>query len=168
MDKPPIAIVDDNDAVVGSAQKEVAWREGLRHRVIRIILEDEQGNMLVQKRAKAKGLFPGRWDNSCAGHVDADEDYLEAARRELQEELGLTEVALKPVDYYKSDGVYEWRQFRRFTRVYKAMLRRAPDKLGKDEVAAVQWMSIEDLKKLVSEHPEQVTDGLEQIVTRYY
>ena len=36
-----------------------------------------------------KDRHPGVWDSSAAGHVDAGEDYDEAALRELEEELGV-------------------------------------------------------------------------------
>ena len=41
-----------------------------------------------------KDKHPGVWDSSAAGHLDAGEDYATAARRELQEELGITDAPL--------------------------------------------------------------------------
>jgi isopentenyl-diphosphate Delta-isomerase len=38
-------------------------------------------------------MSPLKWDSSCSGHLDAGEDYDEACRRELGEELGLYGVA---------------------------------------------------------------------------
>jgi 16S rRNA (adenine1518-N6/adenine1519-N6)-dimethyltransferase len=34
------------------------------------------------------------WDSSAAGHLDAGEDYDSAARRELEEELGITDTRI--------------------------------------------------------------------------
>lgn len=45
---------------------------------------------LLQKRALDKDSFPGRYDIACTGHVDAGEDFIDAAVRELKEELGLS------------------------------------------------------------------------------
>ena len=42
----------------------------------------------------SKDTFPGCWDSSCSGHVDAGEDYVAAARRELGEELGWHDASL--------------------------------------------------------------------------
>lgn len=80
----PIQIVDENNNPTGSATKQEAWRDGLVHRVVRISILDPAGRLLVQKRSLQKELFPGRWDNSAAGHVDAGETYEQAALRELQ------------------------------------------------------------------------------------
>jgi isopentenyldiphosphate isomerase len=46
--------------------------------------------ILLQKRAKDKGTWPGRYDISAAGHIDLGEDPLTAAIRETQEEIGHT------------------------------------------------------------------------------
>lgn len=50
---------------------------------------DAAGRVLLQRRAPHKAVWPGRWDASAAGHVTAGETAVEAARRELAEELGL-------------------------------------------------------------------------------
>lgn len=47
------------------------------------------GTVLLQKRREDKDSFPGCFDVSSAGHVDAGEDFPAAALRELGEELGL-------------------------------------------------------------------------------
>jgi 16S rRNA (adenine1518-N6/adenine1519-N6)-dimethyltransferase len=41
----------------------------------------------LQKRSLAKDKNPGVWDSSVSGHLDAGEDYLTAAIRELGEEI---------------------------------------------------------------------------------
>ena len=170
MPKPPIAIVDDEDNVIGAEFKEVAWRDGLRHRVVRIVLEDGKGNMLVQMRSKEKALFPSRWDTAAAGHVDADDpDYDEAARRELEEEIGLRDIPLEEIGYYKTDGTDgQWRQLKRFVKAYRATFTGMPEKFDKAEVESVRWMPITELKKMVKEHPELVSDGVEEVITRFY
>ncbi|MDX1334078.1 MAG: NUDIX domain-containing protein, partial [Robiginitalea sp.] len=47
------------------------------------------GKVLLQQRADQKETFPGLWDVSVAGHVHAEETPLEAAQREIKEEIGL-------------------------------------------------------------------------------
>lgn len=46
--------------------------------------------ILLQKRAKDKRTWPGRYDISAAGHIDLGEDELRAAMREAEEEIGFT------------------------------------------------------------------------------
>ncbi|MFA5659463.1 MAG: NUDIX domain-containing protein [Oscillospiraceae bacterium] len=45
--------------------------------------------LLLQKRSKDKDSFPGCYDAGCTGHVDAGENFVQAAVREVHEELGL-------------------------------------------------------------------------------
>ena len=43
----------------------------------------------MQKRALNKDSFPGKYDTSSAGHIQAGDEPLESAIRELSEELGI-------------------------------------------------------------------------------
>ncbi len=51
---------------------------------------DSSGRVLLQRRSRAKDLFPGYYCASASGHVASGEDYAEAAMRETEEELGRT------------------------------------------------------------------------------
>lgn len=53
------------------------------------ILQDRNGQYLLQQRSMQKRHRPGAWDVT-GGGVQAGEDGLEAAIREIEEELGLT------------------------------------------------------------------------------
>jgi 16S rRNA (adenine1518-N6/adenine1519-N6)-dimethyltransferase len=81
--------VDENDQVVRSEFRDVIHVNNLRHRAAHMLLFNASGELYLQKRSIWKDRNPARWDSSAAGHVDAGEDYLTAARRELHEELGI-------------------------------------------------------------------------------
>ncbi|MBV9299083.1 MAG: NUDIX domain-containing protein [Verrucomicrobia bacterium] len=70
-------------------------RENLLHRAVHILLLNNRGELLLQKRSRRKDRFPRCWDSSAAGHVDANESYRECAMRELQEETGVTATLAK-------------------------------------------------------------------------
>ena len=75
----PLGITKERNAV---------HRDGDWHPSVHIFVI--QGDrVLLQRRKWDKESFPGKLDLACTGHVDAGEDYLTAARRELQEELNL-------------------------------------------------------------------------------
>jgi 16S rRNA (adenine1518-N6/adenine1519-N6)-dimethyltransferase len=82
-------VVDENDVVQRAETRRVVHVNNLIHRAVHMILRDASGAILLQKRSMWKDRNPGLWDSSAAGHVDSGETYAEAARRELQEELGL-------------------------------------------------------------------------------
>ena len=90
-------VVDENDQVVRSEFREVIHVNNLRHRAAHMLLFNASGELYLQKRSIWKDRNPARWDSSAAGHVDAGEDYLTAARRELQEELGIEAPPLTPI-----------------------------------------------------------------------
>ncbi len=163
----PIAIVDENNVVVGSASIDEARKRGLIRRVARVMIENPQGELLLQKRT-AKMLFPNCWDNSAAGHVDAGEDYIVAAKRELFEEVGMLADELEEIGNYYSDSVQGDMILKGFNRVYKIVTDEAPTEVQNDEVAEVKWFTLEEVKKLIKQHPDKVTDGLVDVMQRYY
>lgn len=81
--------VDEADCVIGSHPRSVIHRQGLRHRATHILLRNRAGEIFLQRRAPWKDINPWVWDSSAAGHVDAGENYLTCAHRELEEELGV-------------------------------------------------------------------------------
>ncbi len=164
----PIQIVDEQDNPVGAATKQEAWSQGLIHRIVRIMLEDENGLILLQKRATAKDLYPGCWDNSVSGHVEKDEAYEVAAARELQEELGI-ETPLTEVGKYYVDFKLGERRLRRFTTFYTGKItHKSVLKLRAEEVAGTQWFTVGEVKALVEREPQNIADGLKQVIERYY
>lgn len=69
-----------------------------------VVQQTQNGyDILLQKRSKEKDSFPGCYDISCAGHIEAGSDYLESALRELKEELGITATA-QELEYF---GMHE-------------------------------------------------------------
>ncbi len=90
-------IVDADDRVIGARHRDEVHARDLRHRAVHILLSNESGDLLLQKRSPWKDRNPGLWDSSTAGHVDSGETYEQAAHRELREEIGITVPALTPL-----------------------------------------------------------------------
>jgi 16S rRNA (adenine1518-N6/adenine1519-N6)-dimethyltransferase len=90
-------VVDEDDRVLRSEFRDVIHVNNLRHRAVHMLLFNAAGDLYLQKRSIWKDRNPGLWDSSAAGHVDSGEDYLTAARRELQEELGIEAPPLHPL-----------------------------------------------------------------------
>lgn len=63
--------------------------KNLIHRAIGVIIYNNNGDILLQKRSKFKDLNPGKYTISASGHVAKGQSYLEAAVRETEEELGI-------------------------------------------------------------------------------
>ncbi|QTN34283.1 NUDIX domain-containing protein [Akkermansiaceae bacterium] len=59
------------------------------HRAVHVFVLNRNGDLYLQKRSRLKDMNPGVWDSSVSGHLDAGEDYLHAAVREVGEEIGI-------------------------------------------------------------------------------
>lgn len=117
---PKIAIVNENDEVIGSAEKADARHAGQIHRIARILVQNSSGEILLQRRHPKAKDSPNKLDFSVAGHVDEGEDYFAAAQREAQEELGLTNISLTPLLKFYTEKRQNDEIIRRFNQVYLA------------------------------------------------
>ena len=83
-------IVDIDDTPTGVMDKLAAHRDGgALHRAVSAWLVDDQGRVLLQRRALTKYHFAGRWSNTCCTHPRPGESPRDAIARRLGEELGL-------------------------------------------------------------------------------
>jgi isopentenyldiphosphate isomerase len=55
---------------------------------VHVLMFNSKGEIFLQKRSRKKDTFPGAWDSSAAGHLNAGEEYDACAHREVREELG--------------------------------------------------------------------------------
>lgn len=92
-------VVDEVGNPIGdTVERSIAHADGVRHRTAHIWIarrQNDKWQVLLQKRSLTKDSFPGRFDTSSAGHIQAGDEPLESAMRELKEELG---VEAKPED----------------------------------------------------------------------
>ena len=86
-------IIDKEGNPTGrTVTREKAHAEGIPHRTAHIWIirqKDNRIQVLLQKRSQNKDSFPGKFDTSSAGHIQAGDEPLESALRELHEELGI-------------------------------------------------------------------------------
>jgi len=141
--------VDDADVVVGSHTRAEMHDKQLKHRAVHIFLINKHAQVLLQRRGFYKDRHPGKWDSSCAGHVDSGEDYLSAAKRELEEELGLLaqdliEVAKLPP--HEGNG-------QEFITLYVAKYTGKVD-YNSAEVDSVQWFKPELVDSWLEHKPQ--------------
>ena len=89
-------IIDENGNPTGqTVERSIAHAEGIRHRTAHIWIirwKNGRAEILLQKRSRNKDSFPGKFDTSSAGHIQAGDEPLGSALRELEEELGIHAV----------------------------------------------------------------------------
>lgn len=153
-----IQIVDENDQPIGSAPRAEAKAQGLRHRSVQIVLRDDEGNFLLQKRSEAKKTNPGKWTNAASGGVDPEEPYDVTAQRELFEEIGV-QTPLTQLGSFKIDYIAEDQNIRQFIGVFEGQVPHdVPLTLQPEEVSEAKWMTADDLRTaLAADEPAQFT-----------
>ncbi len=102
MDELVEVLTEDGNLIGERINKTSAHKNGICHGISAVALIDNNGRLLIQKRAVTKKDEPNKWDLSGAGHIDVDETPEEAAVREIHEELGINveENELKLIDTY--------------------------------------------------------------------
>ena len=91
-----------------AAARRLVHEKGLWHLAFFCWIVTSAGNVVLQRRAAWKDVWPDRFDASAAGHVRFGENLAQAAR-ELDEELGLTVdvAALEPVMRHRQEHVHD-------------------------------------------------------------
>ena len=144
-------VVNASDQVTGQASRSIVHAQNLLHRAASIFVFNTSGKLLLQLRSDIKDQYPSCWTASASGHLDAGENYETAARRELQEELGLT----SPLEFLTKfpagpETAYE------FTGLFQTVSDDIPIPDPK-EVAGLEWLGLTDIHRRIKARPEQFT-----------
>lgn len=137
-----LAVVDEHDQVIGQATRREIHLNKLRHRAVHAVVINRKGEILLQKRSKKKDSHPGYWDISMGGHVDAGEEYEEAARREIREELGI-DAPLQEVARREAAPDSGWE----FVRLYEVHFD-GDVNFNRNEIDEIAWVSLDDFFRL--------------------
>lgn len=101
-------IVDDSGNVLGKATRgECHNGSRLLHPVVHLHVFNSRGEVYLQRRPEWKDIQPGKWDTAVGGHLDYGETPEEALRREVSEELGITDFTPEHIGHYVFDSKRE-------------------------------------------------------------
>jgi isopentenyl-diphosphate delta-isomerase len=159
-----VILVDARDVPIGTAGKLEAHQRGVLHRAFSVFVRDDDGRLLLQRRAESKYHSGGLWSNSCCGHPRPGEATADAASRRLFEELGVRAGALREVGQFTyradlRDGLVEHE-------CDHVLVGRIADRPRPDpaEVAEWRWITDEALRAELAERPEAFTAWLPMVV----
>ena len=147
-------IIDENGNPTGKiVERSIAHAEGIPHRTAHIWIirrRNEKTEILLQKRSRNKDSFPGKFDTSSAGHIQAGDEPMESALRELEEELGIhaESADLQFAGKFRDEEIA-------FVYIYDHPVEIDHLTLQKEEVEEVQWFDLEETYQQCSQHRDK-------------
>jgi len=148
-------VVNERDDVIGQRPRREVHEQRLLHRAVHVLVFNSRGQLFLQKRSLKKDCFPGAWDSSASGHLDAGESYDACAVRELREELGL-ELAVPLKRLFKIDGCPETGY--EFVWVYRCEAE-GPFALHPEEIERGGWFAPVEISRWIEERSGDFASG---------
>lgn len=159
-----VILVDENDQPIGSAEKLQAHQDGLCHRAFSVFIfrKKPRLELLLQQRAASKYHSPLLWTNTCCSHPRIDENILDAAKRRLKEEMGIT-TPLKSIGKFHyiahfHNGLTE----NEIDHVLVGFIENESIHPNPNEVESFRWIGLDELKTELHAKPDRFTPWLEQ------
>lgn len=162
-----VILVDVNDNQIGLMPKLEAHEKGVLHRAFSVFIFNNNGELMLQKRALTKYHSPGLWTNTCCSHQREGESNIYSAKRRLSEEMGfVTELQEKTSFIYKAkfdNGLIE----HELDHIIVGNYNQSPI-INSFEVDSWKWMSMEDIKNNIKDQPYNYTAWFKIIFEKYY
>lgn len=160
-----VILVDKNDREIGTMEKMEAHKKGVLHRAFSVLVFDQGGKLLIQKRAQGKYHSSGLWTNTCCSHPLPGESLEMATRRRLKEEMG---IDLQPV--FSHAFIYQAALDKElieheFDHVFVGKFNGTPD-INQKEVEDWKYVDPHWLKLDMELHPESYTEWFKLIVNQ--
>ena len=135
-------IVDEEGNITGAATRgECHSGSKLLHPVVHLHVFSSKGDLYLQKRPEWKDIQPGKWDTAVGGHVDLGESVDMALKREVREELGITDFRPEHLTSY----VFESARERELVFVYKTVY--DGDIHPSDELDGGRFWTLKEIKE---------------------
>jgi isopentenyl-diphosphate delta-isomerase len=162
-----IAIVNQNDEVIGFEDKQKVHLDGLLHRAFSIVVYNNSDEILLQKRASDKYHSGGLWTNTCCSHLVETLDFDEYVHERLKFEMGFDcELTFFLKFHYKvkfESGLYE----NEIDHLYTGKWSGEPNP-HKEEVSEWKWEKPELIIKDLMANPDNYTYWFKEIMRILY
>lgn len=151
-------VLDENGKITGQKEdKDRIHQKGLWHREVCVLIRNEKGEYLIQKRAATKKQAPNKWGMT-AGHVKAGENFEEAMVREIKEELGIEVLVedLKPLAIFKEPYESKTTTNKNYTKYYFYSTNRKIEDytICLEELSELKYITLEEMQEAVEKRDE--------------
>ena len=155
-------LVDEEGAVIGSATRgECHSGSKLLHPVVHLHVFNSQGQVYLQRRPDWKDIQPGKWDTAVGGHIDYGENPTDALRREVREELGITDFTPRSLGKYVFESKMERELVYVNTTIYDGVI--SP---STEELAGGRFWTIDEIRAALGK--DVLTPNFESEFTRFF
>ncbi|MGM5481825.1 MAG: NUDIX hydrolase [Nanobdellota archaeon] len=151
-----IDVLDYNGKQIGiNKKRSEIHRGGLWHWAVHVWIVNSKNQFLIQKRSKNVETSSGYWTISVSGHVKSGQRILNAAKEELNEELGINvkETELEFFSEYKKSKYHPETDItdNEFNHIYilKKDVESDCFNLDSNEVEQVRFVCSKELKKMI-------------------
>ncbi len=156
-------IVNEEDKVIGYKKRGTLLPTDI-YRVSALWIENNQGEILLARRAFTKKKDPGLWGPAVAGTVEKGENYESNIIKETEEELGLANVSLKK--WIKNRVSSPHNHFTQFFKL-KTNMSVKDFKIQEDEVAEIKWFTKKELLELVEKDSHELIPSLKKFIRKF-
>lgn len=162
-----VVLVDRQDRPIGTEEKLAAHRRGVLHRAFSVFVFNDEGELLLQRRAPGKYHSGGLWSNTCCSHPRPGEPTDRAARRRLGEEMGI-DCDLEHLFSFSyraafPDGLIE----HEYDHVFVGYSDEVP-RCDPGEVMDYRWTSLPALRADMDEDPASFTVWFRMALNDFY
>jgi 16S rRNA (adenine1518-N6/adenine1519-N6)-dimethyltransferase len=150
-------VVDDEDKVIATRPRAEVHAGNLLHRAVHILVFNQAGELLLQKRSAWKDREPLKWDSSAAGHLEPGETYQAGAIRETEEELGIR-PQLTPLGKIRACS----NTGQEFVEVFTAQ-HEGPFVLPPSEIEDALFLPLEEIETWLAARPSDFAPGFWEV-----
>jgi len=161
-----VILVDHHNRAHGQISKRDAHVHGLLHRAFSVFLVNRRGEILLQQRAQNKYHSGGQWANTCCSHPRPGERTLSAAKRRLQEELGIRATIRPAFAFVYQTPVGNTLTEHEHDAVFVGRYD-GPVRPKRSEVAQTRWLLLTRLRTDARRHPKRYAPWLHIILEKH-
>lgn len=137
-----LEITDSHGKAISIAPRsEIHGNPSVIHRVVHVLVFNKKGYLFLQKRSETKDVAPGKWDTSVGGHLNPGENLLQAAKREMEEELGISKCNPEFLYSYIHTNFYETELVYTYSCAYDGNV-----SFNKEEIDDIKLWDINEIK----------------------